>query len=158
MKMKNQIVSTASRKVLIGLCVVAAMLVGLGYAVWLIETDMPKRDRYLIPENYSGWLCITYSVPGAPALEMEDGYRLVKFPASGIVETSTEGKPGKYKDEFWRYSGVTRRQMNVEKELGGGNSIARSKNLAGYTFMFWVSPDVTVQQPPDKPHKCDPAN
>jgi len=154
--MKNQTTRVVSRKVLIGLCVVATVVVGLGYA-WLIEADMPKRDRYLIPENYSGWLCVKYSVPGAPALEMEDGYRLVKLPAQGVVETSTEGMPGKFKDEFWRYSGATRRQMN-EKELGGGHTIARSEDPARYTFMFWVSPDVTVQQPPDKPSKCDPAN
>jgi hypothetical protein len=148
------------RKILlIGLCVVAAILVALGYAVWLLNTDRPKRDRYLIPENYSGWLCVTYSVPGTPALEMEDGYRLVKFPASGVVETSTEGKPGEYyKDEFWRYSDATRKQMNVEKELGGGHTVARIENPARFTFMFWVGPDVTAQQPPDKPHKCDPAN
>lgn len=134
------------------------MLIGLGYAAWLIETDMPKRDRYLIPENYSGWLCITYSVPGASVLEMEDGYRLVKFPASGIVETSTEGKPGKYKDEFWRYSGATRRKMNLEKELGGGHTVTQPGDSARYTHMFWVSSDVTAQQSPAKPHKCDPAN
>lgn len=156
--MKSQRTGIVSRKVLIGLCVVATIFVVLSYAAWLIESDMPKRDRYLIPENYSGWLCVTYAVPDAPALEMEDGYRLVKFTTSGVVETSTEGKPGKYKDEFWRYSGVTRRQMNVEKELGGGNSIARSNDPARYMFMFWVSPDVTVQQPPDKPHECNPEN
>lgn len=148
-----------NRKILlIGSCAVVAILISLGYVVSLINADMPKRERYLIPENYFGWLCITYSVSGAPALEVEDGYRLVKFPTSGVVKTSTEGKPGKYKDEFWRYSGLTRRQMDVEKEVGGGHTVTQPGASARYTHMFWVSSNVTAQSPPTKPHKCDPTN
>lgn len=121
--------------------------------VWLVSASTPKRERYMIPEGYAGWLCVTYSVSGAPPLEIEDGYRLVKFSPSGVVETSTAGMPGKYKDEFWFYAGNTLRKMNIENEMGGGYTVAKSEAPDRFTFMFWVSPNAKEQQPPYSPEK-----
>ena len=135
------------------------LLVFVGF-VWLVSANTPKRERYLIPEGYFGWLCVSYSVSGTPPLEMEDGYRLVKFSSSGVVETSTDGMPGKYKDEFWFYGGNTLRKMNIEKEMGGGYTVAKSEAPDHFTYMFWVSPNAKEQQPPysaDKPNRCGPA-
>lgn len=143
----------------VGLWSGAVVLFVFAGFVWLVSANTPKRERYLIPEGYFGWLCVTYSVPGAPPLEIEDGYRLVKFSLSGVVETSTEGMPGKYKDEFLFYAGNTRRKMNIEKEMGGGYTVAKSEAPDRYTFMFWVSPNAKEQQPPyspDKPNRCGP--
>jgi hypothetical protein len=138
---------------------VAGLPVFFGF-VWFIGANAPKRDRYLIPEAYAGWLCVTYSVPGAPPLEIKDGYRLVQFSPSGVVETSTEGMSGKYRDEFWFYGGNTLRPMNIEKEMGGGYTVAKSEAPDSFTFMFWVSPNAKEQQPvysPEKPNRCGPA-
>jgi hypothetical protein len=140
--------------------VAGGLLILVGF-IWFVGANAPKRNRYLIPEGYAGWLCVTYAVSGASPLEAEDGYRLVKFSVSGVVETSTQGKPGKYKDEFWFYAGNTRRQMNTEKEMGGGYTVAQSENPDRYTFMFWVSPNAKAQQlpySPDRPNRCGPAN
>lgn len=127
--------------------------------VSFLDTNTPKRERYLIPEGYAGWLCVTYSVTGAPPLEMEDGFNLVKFSTSGIVETSTTGKPGKYKDEYWFYTGNTRRALNAEKELGGGYTVAQVDAKGRYTAMFWVSSNAKEDQRPyssNKENKCGP--
>lgn len=139
--------------------VAVVLLVCVGF-VWPGSANAPKRERYLIPEGYFGWLCVAYSVSGARPLQIEDGYRLVKFSASGVIETSTEGMPGKYKDEFWFYGGNKLRQMNIEKEMGGGFTVAKSEAPDRYTFMFWVSPNAKHEQPsysPEKPNRCGPA-
>ena len=123
----------------------------------MVSENTPKRERYLIPEGYVGWLCVSYSVTGAAPLQKADGFRLVRFPSSGVVETSTVGIPGKYKDEFWFYGGNALRKVNIEKEMGGGYTIASSEVPDRYTFMFWVSPNGKEQQPsysPEKPNMC----
>ena len=138
---------------------VAVLLVFAGF-IWLLGANTPKRERYLIPEGYAGWLCVTYSVSGAPPLEIEDGFRLVKFSPSGVVNTSTEGIHGNYKDEFLFYGGNSLRQMNIEKEMGGGYTVAKSDAPDRFTFMFWVSPNAKEQQPlyhPEKPNRCGPS-
>ena len=87
-------------------------------------------------------------------------FRLIKFSSSGVVDTSTEGMPGKYKDEFWFYRGNSLRQMNIEKEMGGGYTVAKSEAPDRFTFMFWVSQNAKEQQPlysPEKPNKCGPS-
>jgi hypothetical protein len=119
--------TTMPRILKVGLWSGAVVLLAIVGFVWLVSASTPKRARYLIPEGYFGWLCVTYSVSGAPPLGIEDGYRLVKFSPSGVVETLTEGMPGKYKDEFLFYTGNTRRKMNIEKEMGGGYTVAKSR-------------------------------
>jgi hypothetical protein len=97
---------------------------------------MPKRHRYLIPEGYAGWLCVSYKVAGAADLATEDGFRIVRFPSTGVVETSFEGLPGTYKDEFYYYSTTERRTLNVGREMGGGYTVAKAEMPDRYTFKF----------------------
>ena len=152
--------TTMPRMLKVGLWSGAVVVLAFVCIVWLVAANIPKRERYLIPEGYSGWLCVTYSVAGAHPLEIEDGYRLVKFSQSGVVETSTNGMPGKYTDEFWFYSGNELRKMNFEKEMGGGYTVAKPEFPERFTFMFWVSQNAKEQQPPyspEKPNRCGPA-
>lgn len=131
----------------------SAFVVFVVFSFTLISSeDTAKRNRYLIPEGYKGWLCLTYSVPGAPILKLEDGFRLVEFSKSGVVETFTKGMPGKYKDEFLFYSSNKRREINYEKEMGGGYTVSQNKNSTQYTFKFWVSPNAKEEQPTS--NKC----
>ena len=153
-------VTTMLKVLKVGLWSLVAGLLVFASFLWVLDANTPKRDRYLIPEGYAGWLCVTYSVSGAPPLKIEDGFRLVKFSSSGVVATSTEGMPGKYKDEFWFYGDNNLRQMNIEKEMGGGYTVAKSDAPDRFTFMFWVSPNAKEQQPPyspDKPNMCGPS-
>jgi hypothetical protein len=52
------------------------------------------RVRWLIPENYGGWVRIYYNVEGAPELVREGSQTLVTIPPSGILETSSPGNYG----------------------------------------------------------------
>jgi len=145
----------ASKVIAAALSVVAVLAAGILYVL----SNPPKRNRYLIPETYAGWLCISYSVNGAPPLAMEDGFRLVTFPSDGIVLTSSEGSPGKMRDEFYRYAGDNRKELEIEKELGGGYTKSNVKSSGIYTFMFWVSPNSKEDYSKfvkDRPDTCGP--
>lgn len=106
---------------------------------WL---QLPKRNRYLIPEGYAGWLCLSHAVPEAPELPMADGFRLVEFPPSGVVVTRSEGMPGKYFDEYFFIAENGQTRPVGEQELGGGYTEAQTATPERYTFKFWVSSDV----------------
>lgn len=73
--------------------------------------------RYLIPDGYVGWVQINFKVDGAPPLPIEDAYYVVKFPSSGLIQTSSNIEYGVAVDEFFYYSDNTRRQI---KESGWG--------------------------------------
>ncbi|KQC06500.1 MAG: hypothetical protein APR54_07150 [Candidatus Cloacimonas sp. SDB] len=80
--------------------------------------NKPKRDRFLIPDKFVGMVSVYYEVQGAEPLKMEDGYRLVVVPNSGIVRTSSEAIGGKLHDEYWLYSGNKRTKMSLYKRGG----------------------------------------
>lgn len=101
--------------------------------------ENPKRDRFLIPEGFSGTLAVTYSVQGAPPLPMEEGFRLIKFNNDGIVQTSSPGMPGKFRDEYYFYSGNARRPLEP-KEMGGGSTVTLPNRPEGeFTVTFSVT-------------------
>ncbi len=124
----------------IGILIASVCILIFISLIILIDKNTPKGNRYLIPIDYEGNLTINYSVPNAPILKIEDGYRLIKFQISGIVNTSTEELVGKHKDEFYRYSNNVRTSMNTEYELGGGYTVRDQKNQ--FSFIFWVKSNV----------------
>jgi len=106
--------------------------------------NVQRRYRYLIPQGYTGWLCVSFGVPHAPALPVEDGYEIVSFPPSGIVETSTALRPGVgYGDEHLFYDGDGNRNVVTSGQLGGGFT---ESSGSARKVEFWVSPDVRRDQ------------
>ena len=55
------------------------LVIGIAALLVLLDANTPKRNLYLIPEGYHGWLCTTFLAAGKPPLPVEDGYRVVKF-------------------------------------------------------------------------------
>jgi hypothetical protein len=104
--------------------------------------DRPKRNLYLIPEGYAGWLGISYGIANAPELEIESGYRVIRFSNNGFVETASLGIPGEgFEDQFYYYNGSKRRPVDIAKELGGGGTF-QERNSVGtnrFTLQFWIS-------------------
>jgi hypothetical protein len=47
------------------------------------------REKWIIPQNYVGWLRLDYAVAGAPPLPMENGAFVVRMPPGGRLETSS---------------------------------------------------------------------
>jgi hypothetical protein len=79
-----------------------------------------RSSRYLIPDGYIGWVKVYFKVKDAPALPIEDGFYLFKFPASGVLTTSSEMEYGWGHDEYFYYSGETRHKLPATGWDGGG--------------------------------------
>jgi hypothetical protein len=60
--------------------------------------------RFLIPEGYVGWVRVDFDVASAPALPIEDGYYVFKFPTSGRLQTSSSDIVDSRRNQFLYYS------------------------------------------------------
>ena len=135
------------------LAIAKRMVFGLGVLLAIagvllaLLSYQPKRNRYLIPEGYAGWLCVTFEVLGAPPLLIEDGFTVVRFPADGRAVTSTALQGGEMRDEFYFYFSDRRMPFDAAKNLGGGYTVSGPPNLPGLMYKFWVSPNATVDYP-----------
>jgi len=103
-----------------------------------------KGERYLFPEKYRGWVCVTYNADGFPPLKKEEGFFLIKIPKNGMVKTSSTpnnySKEGYYiptYDEHYYYSDKGIREAK-ELAMGGGYTVQQigNKELTSY---FWIS-------------------
>jgi hypothetical protein len=79
-----------------------------------------KRVRYLIPDGYIGWVKIEYKVSDAPALPVEDGYKLMKFPPDGRLQTSNGIEYEAYEPNYFYYAGDEKKRLPVTGWGGGG--------------------------------------
>ena len=77
-------------------------------------------ERYLIPAGHTGWVRIDFRQPGAPALPIEDGRRLLRLNAQGRLETSADPLPGLGKDEFFTDSPTGRTRLSNAGVCKGG--------------------------------------
>ena len=125
-------------------CIIVIVILMLsGFSLWY----NPKRYRYLIPEKFFGTVYVYFQVSDAPPLNMEDGYRLIIVPDSGIVKTSSDGMWGEHHDEFWLYSAGKRTRMSPYK-LGGGATTER-KNALGQREIFFQFEVLKEERPHD---------
>jgi uncharacterized protein DUF6843 len=97
----------------------AAVMAGVA-ALGLGCEQQRRPSRYLIPDGYVGLVSIEYRVKGAPPLPIEDGFYLVKLPPGGLLKTSSAIEYGVAKDEYYYYSGATRRPLKQTGWSEGG--------------------------------------
>ncbi|MEL6134203.1 MAG: hypothetical protein AAFR59_12640 [Bacteroidota bacterium] len=76
----------------------------LAYVGMWLWFKAPDRDFFL-PQDYTGWVKIKYSVPSAAPLPEIDGVQQVIIPDSGYLETSTSLNVGWRKDRFFWQDG-----------------------------------------------------
>jgi hypothetical protein len=48
-----------------------------------------KPERWIVPENYHGWLRLDYDIQGSPPLPLVNGKYVVQMSSSGRLQTST---------------------------------------------------------------------
>ncbi len=77
------------------------------------QEKVRRPSRYLIPQDYIGWVRIDFKVADAPPLPIEDDYYLFKFPPSGHLETSSDIEYGSADDEYFYYSGNERKKIEL---------------------------------------------
>lgn len=122
------------------------------------------REIYLVPERYVGWVCVYYGEAGAPSLENEGSFRVLRFNPDGVVRTSDPGKPGKgYEDRFFYVTGPSRKPI-PPADIGGGGTFGRPSDPAErYVVFLWIGADSARFRPainPDEVEKgpnCGPA-
>jgi hypothetical protein len=60
--------------------------------------------KFLIPEDYVGWVEVKYGEMSAPALQLNNGTFRYQIPDSGLLSTSSPLEEGWAKDEYFYYS------------------------------------------------------
>ncbi len=71
------------------------------------QASRERTVRFLIPENYTGWVRVDFEITDAPPLPVEDGQTVLRIPPSGKLTTSSPEQFGIEKDRYFSYSGDT---------------------------------------------------
>lgn len=64
----------------------------IGPIVWIKATahqTAATESRFVIPENYSGWVHVEFEVHGSPRLPVENGQNVLKISSTGSLKTSS---------------------------------------------------------------------
>jgi hypothetical protein len=86
---------------------IAMLILMIGLGVWFStngRNSAPRSFRFLIPEDYRGWVRVEFEIPGTPALPTERGQTVIKIPPSGILRTSSPEQYGWARDTYALYS------------------------------------------------------
>jgi Family of unknown function (DUF6843) len=109
--------------------------------------------QYLIPRGYVGWIRVDFSVKDAPALPVEGDYYVVKIPATGHFQTSTEDAHGPLGDVYLYECGGKRQRLVIAqgKEAcriwGNFEGPATRSDVTPYPFRyFFVGPKEEYQK------------
>jgi hypothetical protein len=72
-----------------GVTIAALFVVGLlGPACDAIYPELRPEVIYLVPENFSGWVCVDFNIKGAPALPREGEAVVIRAKPDTVLETS----------------------------------------------------------------------
>jgi len=114
-----------SRRAAIILAIILASGIAAMFVVGavLIRNARTPQD-HLVPDGYTGWCKATYDVAGTPPLPVEDGHRILRYDARGVLETSSTFEEGIAVDNYYYVSGDERRSLRrrppgMEGEIWG---------------------------------------
>jgi len=79
--------------------------------------------RFLIPEDYLGWIEIRYGVSGSPPLPLENGSFVCSIPDSGVLPTSSKLEEGWATDEYYFLAPDDSLLRVYETPWGGGGYV-----------------------------------
>jgi hypothetical protein len=107
----------------------------------------PPPERWIIPENYTGWLRLDYAVSGAPMLPIDHGVYVVRMPAAGRLETSSPYNSTVDQNEYFVVSGPGLRRLEfTEMAQSRSDSLAEEYTVRN-VFGFFVFASGTVHRP-----------
>jgi len=96
--------------------------------------------RFYIPNDYVGWVQVDFEVQGAAPLATQDGYRLVRFSASGRFGTSSPMESGWAHDEFYAYGSSGESRLSDAEQTGSINAGATGLDGSVHFWRFFVGP------------------
>jgi hypothetical protein len=84
------------------------------------------RVLYLVPENFSGWVCVDFDIKGAPPLPREGQHVVIRAKSGTILQTSEPDDVVSFvlPMEAWVEGGGTRRRLPADR--AGQRTVARS--------------------------------
>jgi hypothetical protein len=106
-----------------------------------------RPEKWIIPENYTGWLRLDYAITGAPSLPMEGGAYLVRIPQSGRLETSSPYNPSVDKNEFFVTTDHGLQKLGFSQEMMAHSQPAIEEYAVQNAFGFFEVAKNTVQRP-----------
>jgi hypothetical protein len=129
-------------------CSALVTLFSLLLASGCLRTRHPSQ--FIIPKGYVGWVDVSYGVNGAPPLSVENGYYVIRVPANGTTQTSTEIEAGRAGDQFYYGKGADRQRLQSSKPGGGGriwgDGVAGKSR--GATREFFVGTETEFRKSP----------
>ncbi len=79
-----------------------AILVGGGCArIHDLLEERRGPDRYLIPQDFVGWVQIDFGARGAALAKVEGKYRVFEIPPNGRLQTATPLETGSATDQYF---------------------------------------------------------
>jgi hypothetical protein len=122
--------------------VVSGVLILIGIVMSSGCNRGSKREVWLIPEGYVGWLRLDYSVPGAPALPGEGGRLIVRLPRSGHLQTSSANKPTIDRNEYVSDGRSGRKRLALSTNIIPEYSVQNAYSFGkGRLNSGWPSPE-----------------
>lgn len=106
-----------------------------------------RPEKWIIPENYTGWLRLDYAIAGAPSLPMEGGAYLVRMPQSGRLETSSPYNPSIDKNGFFMTTGHGLQKLGFSQEWMAHSQPAIEESAVQNAFGFCELAKNTIQRP-----------
>jgi hypothetical protein len=77
----------------------------------------PRPARYVMDSGASGWVTVIYNQPDAPELPVEDGFAVIRVPASMKVATRSRMNPFFDGSEFY-YQGPDGKRVRLSSQDG----------------------------------------
>jgi hypothetical protein len=89
-------------------------------------------ELHEFPTGFSGWAIVVWGRSNYPALPTVGDKRVLRFPADGIIITSTQRQFGWASDKFFFVDGAGQRSGPARVPFGATGSVDRG----GYTMQF----------------------
>jgi hypothetical protein len=146
-----------SRKIrVIVLIALASFIVFLVGVTWAQQKKTERHAcHYLIPNGYVGWVHVYFEVKEEPSLPLQGDALEFKFPANGVLQTSSKLEAGWSKgDKYFYYQPSGKLKELRDTGWGGGGMIWVQMNGVADQY-FFVG---TEQQLHDSPQTTDAQN
>ena len=147
---------TASKKVSIipwlAVAIVCAVIVAWLAQILQSTEEVPDRTprKFFLPVQFTGKIKLTYGVEGAEPLAVEDGYKIIDVPLSGIVETSSNQEWGRAVDEFYRELPRPNEEGEEYERLSFSHVKVHKSGFVGDENEFYETPEELKNRDPER--------